>query len=223
MKKDPVHVQLLQKNLKNSSEIFEKLLQKYENMGLIYVHKCFVEAGREQRLALAVRALELGADIEEICRFLDWKEFEQVAVLAFEANGYMVKKNFRFKASGRKWEIDVIGLKEPLILCADCKHWNRGLRKAATAKAVDAQIERAEAFASSIEKHVRQMPPQIVEWREILVLPIVISLVPAPFKFYRNVPIVPILQLRDFLHYIPAYMHEMKTFRGNFTNRRLTL
>jgi len=222
VKRDPVHVQLLQRDVKISSEIFEKLLQKYKNLGLVYVRDCFVEASREQRLALAVRALELGADVEDVCRFLDWDEFEQVAVLAFKANGYAVKKNFRFKAAGRRWEIDVVGLKEPLIVCADCKHWNRGWRKAATAKAVDAQIQRAEAFAGSIEKHVRQMP-RIIEWQEILVVPIVISLMPAPFKFYRNVPVVPILQLQDFLDYMPAYVHEMKTFRGKFSNRRLSL
>jgi len=214
--------QLLQKTVNISTELLEKLLRKYEKSGFLYQRRGFIEAGEEQRMALAVYALKLGIDVEEICRFLDWSEFEQVAVLAFRTNGYVVLKNFRFKWASRKWEIDVLGLKQPIIACVDCKHWSRGWRRAAAIKTVEEQIERAKAFAESIESHVRQMP-QILEWRKILVTPIVISLTPSPFKFHQNVPLVPILKLQNFLTKLLAHIHEIKTFQAKLMNKRFNL
>jgi Holliday junction resolvase-like predicted endonuclease len=212
-KKQSVSRQLLQKHTKISDILIEKLLGKYEKIGFIYQRRDFVEAKRTQRIALAIHALKLGADLENVCRLLDWDEFEQVAFLALKASGYEVKKNFRFKWNNRKWEIDVLGLKKPLIICVDCKQWSHGWQRAATIKAVEAQIERAKAFTESLELHIRYIP-QISEWQRILIVPIVISLVPAPFKFYKTVPIVPVLKLQHFLNELPAHIHEIKTFRG---------
>jgi len=125
-KKQPVSRQLLQKHTKISDILIEKLLGKYEKVGLIYQGSDFVEAKRAQRIALAIHALKLGADLENVCRLLDWDEFEQVIFLALKVNRYKVKKNFRFKWNNRKWEIDVLGLKKPLIICVDCKQWRHG-------------------------------------------------------------------------------------------------
>jgi hypothetical protein len=221
-KKQPVSRQLLQKHTKISDILIEKLLGKYEKVGLIYQGSDFVEAKRAQRIALAIHALKLGADLENVCRLLDWDEFEQVIFLALKVNRYKVKKNFRFKWNNRKWEIDVLGLKKPLIICVDCKQWRHGWRRAAIIKAVEAQIERAKAVTESLELHTRYMP-QVSEWQRILIVPIVITLVPAPFKFYKSVPIVPVLKLQHFLNELPAHIYEIKTFQGKFKNKRLNL
>jgi len=87
---------------------------------------------------------------------------------------------------------------------------------------VEAQIERAKAVTESLELHTRYMP-QVSEWQRILIVPIVITLVPAPFKFYKSVPIVPVLKLQHFLNELPAHIYEIKTFQGKFKNKRLNL
>ncbi len=198
------------------------MLEKYEKIGLIYQGREFVEVDEIQRMKLAVHALRLGADIEAVCRLLDWSEFEQVAIFAFNVNGYKVKKNLRFKWAGRKWEIDVLGLKSPLIVCVDCKQWIRGWQRAAAIKAVEAQIERTKAFTESLDFHVKQLP-QLLTWKKILVAPVVISLFSAPLKFYKNVPIVPVLKLQNFLNELLAHVHEIRIFQANLRNKRFSL
>jgi len=131
------------------------LLKKLEKEGLIYFHNNLLEADSFQRLRLAVYAVQLGADLEYVCSFLGWREFERVAVMAFERNGYEVVENLRFKHAARKWEIDVVGLKKPLVVCVDCKHWRKGLYPSALKKIVERQVERTFAFAESMNAFER--------------------------------------------------------------------
>ena len=53
------------------SDVCEKLLRKLQSDGLIYANNGFVEADGVQRLKLAVRAMELGADIERVSSLLE--------------------------------------------------------------------------------------------------------------------------------------------------------
>lgn len=55
----------------------------------------FLETSEQQRLNLAMYAIALGADVEQTCSLLSWQEFEEVAVIAFEAKRYQVKSNVR--------------------------------------------------------------------------------------------------------------------------------
>jgi len=52
----------------------------------------------------------------------------------------------------------------------------------------------------------------LVQWRSATVIPTVLALVPGPFKFYNQVPIVPVLQLRDFLNELPAHVTSLTHF-----------
>ncbi|MDH5754227.1 MAG: restriction endonuclease [Candidatus Bathyarchaeota archaeon] len=207
---------VVSKDAKIPSQIADNLLEKLQKGGLIYLRKNFVEADSLKRLKLVVRAIQLGADIERVSSFLQWKEFENIAAVAFERNGYSVNKNFRFKHAGRRWEIDVIGCKKPIAICVDCKHWHHGMYPSALKKIVEEQVERTFALAESLPELIGRIG--CASWDRIKLVPAVLSLVTGRFKFYDDVPIVPVLQLQDFLSQLPAYADSLKHFSKRLAN-----
>ncbi len=46
-------------------------------------------------------------------------------------------------------------------------------------------------------------------------MPAILSLLPSAFKFYCEVPVVPILQLQDFLNQLSAYTENVQVFQQN--------
>jgi len=209
-KTGPVQKELVSKDARVPVQVADEMLKKLSGTGLIQYEGQLIEVSSNQRVRMAVRAVELGADPERVCGVLEWDEFEEIAAAAFEANNFMVKRRFRFKWAGRRWEVDVLACKDRLVACVDCKHWRRGWQRSTIMKAVEAQVERtqalAEAFSSLHEK------AGLVDWEKAMLVPIVLSLVPSPFKFYNNVPIVPVLQLPNFLNELPAYATSLTRF-----------
>ena len=193
-----------------------KLLQKLQNEGLIYLKQDSIEVENNGRLKLAVKAASLGADVEHISNLLCWQEFEEITAFALKNNGYEVSNNVRFKNAARKWEIDVVGCKKPLVICIDCKHWQHGIAPSVLKRLVDSQVERTRAFADSLPNPSLKL--ECSKWSEAKFIPSILSLIPSSFKFYDKVPIVPILQLQDFLNQLPAYAESMKLFPKTFNS-----
>lgn len=209
-KEGPVSKGIVKKDAKLPSEIAENLLRKLQNDRLIYLHKDIVEASSLQRLKLAVLAIGLGADIENVSGFLQWKEFESIAAITFEQYGYGVKKNLRFRHVGRRWEIDIVGFKQPIAVCMDCKHWHHGMSPSALKRIVEEQAKRTYALAESLPNPAVKV--EFVSWDSVNFIPAVLSLVAGRFKFYDDVPVVPVLQLQDFLSQLPAYADSLKHY-----------
>jgi hypothetical protein len=209
---------ILIKNIKDDAklptEVTLKLVQKLQVEGLVNLENDSIEVTKDNRIKLAVKAAELGADIEHISDLLRWQEFEDIAILALKNNGFSVSKNVRFKHADRKWEIDAVGCKRPLVICIDCKHWQRRMAPSVLGRVVEAQAERAEALADllpNIKLHV-----ECIKWKKAQFVPAILSLVQGNYKFYDNVPIVPVLQLQDFINQLPAYMYSLKSFSKSF-------
>jgi len=205
-----VSKELVKKEAKIPSQVAEKLRRKMQNDGLIYLQKNVVEANNLQRLKLAVHSVRLGADIESISSFLQWQEFENMAAIALERNDYNVKKNLRFTHAGQRREIDIIGCRKPIAICIDCKHWHHGMHPSTLKKIVEEQVGRTFALAESLLNISDKI--ECASWDRVKIVPAVLSLVVGKFKFYDNVPIVPILQLQDFLSQLPAYADSLKHF-----------
>ncbi|MGB9676440.1 MAG: restriction endonuclease [Candidatus Bathyarchaeales archaeon] len=187
-----------------------KLLSKLQNDGLVYVNEGFVEADGAQRLKLAVKAINLGADIETVSILLRWQEFEEIAATALERNGYSVARNIHFSYAGRKWEMDVVGCRKPIALCIDCKHWHRAISPSALKVIVEEQTQRTWAFAEALPTLADKV--ECITWGNMKLIPAVLSLVAGKFKFYDNVPVVPVLQLQDFINQLPAYINALRYF-----------
>jgi len=130
-KSGPVSKALVVRDSEIPVQVADEMLKKFCEAGFIQWKGKAIEASSNQRVKIAIHAIKSGADFERVCRVLEWIEFENIAAATFEANNFAVRRRFRFKWAQRRWEIDVLGCREPLITCVDCKHWIHGWRKAA--------------------------------------------------------------------------------------------
>ena len=212
--KGPVSKGLLSRDARVPSQVTDEALKRFFDDGLIQLSDKAIETSLTQRIKIALRALQFGADFERVCGFLGWQEFESVAAMAFEANNFTVERRFRFTWANRKWEIDILGCKEPIIACADCKHWHYRWGRSVITKAVEAQIERTKALAETLHSiQVTHKKLGLTSWKQGTLIPVILSLVPGSFKFYKETPIVPILQLQNFLSELPAHTDTLMSFR----------
>jgi Holliday junction resolvase-like predicted endonuclease len=202
-KEGTISLELLNKDVRIPSCLHRKLLQKLQKDELIYVRHGLVETDTQQRVGLAIRAIQLGADIERVSSSLHWKEFEDIAAVAFERNEFRVKRTLRFKSCERRWEIDVVALKKPIAVCIDCKHWHRGPSPSTMKKIVAKQLTRVSALAKLLPNPSIRI--ECASWDRVKFIPAVLSLTICEFKFCDNVPIVPVLQLQNFIDQLPAF------------------
>jgi hypothetical protein len=206
----PVLIKDVKEAAKLPLETTWRLLEKLQSEDLLNLNSEAVEVCADDRLKLAVKAVSLGADIQHVSNLLCWQEFEEIAAIALRNNGFSVSKNVRFKHAGRKWELDVVGCKRPLVLCIDCKHWGRAIASSVLGKVADAQADRAKALAEVLPNVKLKL--ECTKWKNAQFVPAILSLVQGAFKFYDDIPIVPVLQLQDFVGQLPAYMYEFKSF-----------
>ena len=217
-KKGPVLTESVNKDARIPSATSRKLLKKLQSEGLVYLKQNSVEVENNSRVKLAVKAASLGADVERISNLLCWQEFEEITAFALKSNGYKVSNNVRFKNVSRRWEIDVVGCKKPLVICVDCKHWQHTITPSALKRIVNSQVERTSAFADSLPNIALKL--ECVKWTEAKFIPCILSLAPSSFKFLYDVPIVPVLQLQDFLNQLPVYTESLKYFQKAFNSLR---
>lgn len=206
----PVSHELINKEANIPLQDCKKLLSKLQNDGLVYVDGSLVKPSGTQRLKLAIKAISLDADIETVSAFLRWQEFEEIAATALERNGYSVVKNIHFIYAGRKWEMDVVGCRKPIALCIDCKHWHRAISPSTLKAIVEEQTQRTWAFAEALPTLADKV--ECTTWDYVKLVPAILSLVSGKFKFYDNVPVVPVLQLQDFINQLPAYINALRHF-----------
>ncbi len=188
-------------------QVANNVLRGLREIGLIECENGIIEVSSNQRVKLAIHAINHGTDIERVCNVLEWKEFENFAATVFETNNFAVKRNFRFKAAQRRWEIDVLAYSEPIIVCVDCKRWRRGWGNSAIKKIVELQTQRTEVLAKNLQSLQRKIG--LDGWKRATLFPVILSLFPGPAKFYNNVPVVPILQLQNFLNEFQGHITEL--------------
>lgn len=213
----PVSMNLLSEETHIPVRIIEQNMRELSRNSLVTKINDKLETSGKQKLSLAVFAIKEGADVERVCKTLGWREFEDLVALALDQNGFEVEKHFRFKKAGKRYEIDVVGLKEPLVLSVECKHWKQSWKRAATIDTVRMQVERTKALAQSLPEPKDRLG--IAKWKEVRFMPLVLTLSNTPLKIYEKVPIVPIFYFNSFLDEMKAYMDELTAFSMPKTTR----
>ena len=193
-----------------------KLLKRMQSEGLVYLEQNAVKVESDSRLKIAVKAVSLGADVELVSKLLCWQEFEEIAAVALRNNGYVVSTNVRFKHGGHRWEIDVVGCKKPSVICIDCKHWQHAIAPSTLKRIVEAQVERTIALCDLLPN--RTLSLECSRWSSAKFFPAILSLMPSAMKFYDRVPIVPILQVQDFISQLPVYAESLRFFYKKFSS-----
>jgi len=88
----------------------------------------------------------------------------------------------------------------------------------ASKKIAETQVERTRALAESLANISLKI--ECAKWDKAKLVPAILVLIPGSFKFYDKVPIVPVLQLQDFLSQLPAYIESLKYFLKEFSHLR---
>ena len=145
------------------------------------------------RLQTALFAINLGADLEDVSEYLNWKDFESLTGIILEEKDFVVTKNLILTKP--RMEIDVIGKKMDIALLIDCKHW-KNMSKSALDEIVKIQVERVKHFVS-IEN--------------MSALPVIVTLHQETIQFIGNVPIVPIMKLSSILDEFVGNLDSLKS------------
>ena len=145
------------------------------------------------RLQTALFAINLGANVEDVSEYLNWKDFESLTGIILEEQDFEVTKNLILTKP--RMEIDVIGKKMDIALLIDCKHW-KNMSKSVLDEIVKKQIERVKHFVST---------------ENISALPVIVTLHQETIQFVDNVPIVPIMKLSSFLDEFVGNLDSLKS------------
>jgi len=208
-----VSVSHLFESIRESTDSIQRNIEACEKRGLLRRVDNWIEVDSEQRLMLAIEALKAHADVGRVCRELDWREFEELASRALEANHFSVTKHLVFKHNGHRYEIDLVGAKDPLLMCADCKHWSLGLGPSRIHNAARRQFERMRSLADEMPRLAGRLG--IRAWSRAVILPTVITLSDTIRGLHEGIPIVPILRLRSFLKELNPLDHQLATIVVN--------
>ena len=209
-KKKPVDSSTLREMIRVTDEAYDTYLTHLESSGLIDEERGNITASLNQRLELAIKAVQAGGDLERVSRALGWLEFEEIVARIFEENGYDVKRRFRFQADGRRWEIDILATRRPLIVCAECKHWAKGLGNTTARRITEIHLEKVETLSRSVESLQGRMG--IEGWGQATMIPMTLSLQPARERIYRRIPVVSVYGLPGFLSEFEAQMDWLASF-----------
>lgn len=147
---------------------------------------------------IRIQILE-GTPIEKILSGFDWSGFEAAVAEIFLANGFNVKRNFRFKTK-RRYEIDIIASRARKVVCTDCKGWREGRnKKSAIEKAAEMQKERTEHLKKFVSKNpiARNSLKMAAKASYI---PVVVTLLEEDVKEEGCPLVVPVWKLNSFLN-----------------------
>lgn len=188
---------VISKDARVPVEVVRTALRKLADDHLIQLDEGSARVSSSQRLDLAVLALKGGADIERVCQDLGWQEFEDLVALILEANSFSTQKHYRFRTPSRRFEIDVLGLKKPLVLLLECKRWTKSWQRSATMKIVETHLARTKAFLNAF--HEVRESLGLAGWSEAWLLPLILTLSETPLKTYQQVPVIPIFYFHAFI------------------------
>ena len=208
---ESVEVETLRSSLRITSDAFDTLLQQLVDEGLISIQGQSISLGLDQRLGVAVKAVEAGADPETVSRCLGWLEFEELAARVFEANDFRVLRRFRFYAEGRRWELDILAVRMPYVVCGECKHWGKGIGNQTARGIIETHLEKTEIFAGHIEDLRKRI--KIEDWPKAVIVPMALTLSATPMEIYRRVPSVSVLALPSFLSEFDGQLERLTNFK----------
>ena len=172
----------------------EKILDMLTQNGIGQTIGNLVNFEDGDKLKTALFAINNGVPIEEVSRYIDWKDFEGLVAEILDSKHFDVLRNFRLTKP--TMEIDVVGVRLGIALIIDCKHWKR-LSHSALETIVVKQVERVKHYISNA--------------KDVIAAPVIVTLNQEETSFISKVPIVPILQLSSFIDEFYGSMEEIKT------------
>jgi hypothetical protein len=212
---DSVDVEKLRGSMRITTEAFYKVLNQLSEANIIAVEANSISLSIDQRLQLAMKAVEVGADFESVSRSLGWKEFEEISAKVLEENRFRVLRRFRFTAEGRRWEIDLLAVRAPYLICAECKHWGKGMGNQTAREIVETHLKKTGVLSQFLESLTGRIG--IENWSKATLVPLVLTLSATPMEIYRRVPSVSVLGLPSFISEFDGQLERLANFRVELT------
>ena len=129
--------------------------------------------------------MELLAKLENC----DWKDFEQIISEVFETHNYKSFWNVNLTINGKRWQFDVVSVKNAKHLLIECKKWgNKKSRLSALRNAAVKHKEKCGFYKEFVNQDV---------------LPVIIIYNDECVKELENVYVVPLNKLNDFILGLP--------------------
>lgn len=175
---------------------------------------------RDVRIRLAVRAINLGCEIEKVIELLTWKDFEGFVAGVLSENNYQCTESFRRRGNRieKGMEIDVIGIRGNLILSIDAKMWGiRSSKASALRSAASKQRSRTARLANELDKLSAKIMG--MKAREYTLIPVLVTWLVEEVEIHEGVPVVPIFKLNAFLLDLSRYDDLLVTFGGRLVQQ----
>ncbi len=208
------------KQTKESGELAEtnKLNDEvFELLGMMQDEKKFHCIDRVQRITLAKKAIQLGANLSEIVELLTWKDFEGFVASILIENNYECVESFRRRGNSliKGMEIDVIGLKGNTIIAIDAKMWSIRTGKTSALKtAAEKQKERTQELKTELDSLSNRI--QIPKEGEYQLIPVIVTWLVEDVELHEGVPVVPIFKLNSFILDIDQYEDLIVTYTSHY-------
>jgi len=140
-----------------------------------------------------------GVEIESILKEINWQEFETFVAKIFQQNDFLTVENFRFKTK-RRYEIDIVAIRNNTIFCVDCKQWGRGRYKSsAIFESAKKQNKRCREFKKFIKFSPLIQNKMKIDYKNSVISPLIVTLFEEDLINVENVYIIPIWKLNNFL------------------------
>jgi hypothetical protein len=107
-----------------SKPIAENVLDFLNNNGIGTSSGSKILFSNADKLKIAILAIKMGCDIEQISKKLTWRDFEALTSKILKLSGYKTAIHVIF--SKPRMEIDVVGINSKFAIAVDCKHWKHG-------------------------------------------------------------------------------------------------
>ncbi|MGQ0606337.1 MAG: hypothetical protein ACT4OD_05240 [Candidatus Nitrosotenuis sp.] len=146
------------------------------------------------KLRATILALNKGVLVDEIARYLDWRDFEGLAARILESRDFAIIRNLIL--TNPRMELDVVGIRLGIAMLIDCKHWKK-TTPSALEEIVRKQVERTKHY--------------VAKTKGAIAAPVIVTLHQDKISFVGKVPIVPIFQLASFLDEFYGNLENVQT------------
>ena len=154
------------------------------------------------RFKLAFEAVRHGG-LQQVARALTWQDFEAFTEECLQTVGFDTQKGLIVKDDSRRWQIDLIAKKSPMILAIDCKHWESPGYESKLSKAAEHQKLALHAFIERMAERGE------VGNEGLLALPMILTLFEPRARMTGGVVAVSIEQFADFLEQLSPFSSEL--------------
>ena len=170
-----------------------------------------VRIPKKFKAPLIIKAIETGIDIDQIIEVLHWRDFESFCLTVFEYHEFQNLQNFHFTQNRKRYEIDVVTIKEPLIFAIDAKKWKTG-HAGALKTVVENHSNRIKAFSQYLANPLNRQKFQLKNSPAIRIIPLIITSKMYEIQIFQGMPIIPFFKLNGFITDIHSFLGSLQQF-----------